>query len=246
MSQQINLLNHALIKKKDLLTSNNILITAVLLSGAMFGYYSYIQAEISSLAQQHNQISETLAATQEQLKQSALLHAPREADKALLAKVTQLEQKEKTQQQILKAIHLNTSNPENSYAALMLAFSKQSLDGLWLTSFNMDSNNNTLDISGRTIRSELVPEYISRLSKEPILKGKKFDMLSMSLPKLDTAKNGNELEYKSVAGTEINNNAARNVLPKTQPVPDFIEFSLQSRNKKDDANRNALNTGASD
>src|SRR3989338_7533997 len=95
MSQQINLLNLALIKKKDFLSPNNIAITLGLLSVLMLAYYSFVQTQLSSLTIKRNQVAEALSATQTQLKQTALLHAPKEINKALLDQIAQLEQKDR-------------------------------------------------------------------------------------------------------------------------------------------------------
>ena len=67
------------------------------------------------------------------------------------------------QQQILQTVNQSSATPEKGYAAFMRAFAKQSLDGLWLTSFSFDSSTEKLNINGRTLQADLVPEYISTL-----------------------------------------------------------------------------------
>lgn len=233
MSQQINLLNHTLIKKRDFLTPTNLLLTSALLSAGLLGYYSYIQVEIASLAQQRDQIVASLISAQELLKQTTLSHTPREADKTLASKIAQLELKTEQQQKILKTIKASASDPGNSYATLMLAFSRQAIDGLWLTSFKMDSEKNTLNISGRALRSELIPEYISRLGDEPMLKGKKFDTLSIGTPATDPNKLNPALDSTAPSASQ-NNNIATNRANKDPVLPDFIEFSLRSHHQNDD------------
>jgi hypothetical protein len=226
MSQQINLLNPALIKQKDFFNSNNIAMMLGLLSILMLGYYGNAQKELSLLATQRSQAAESLSVAQAQLKQSVLLHTPHTPNKALIDQIMQLEQKEKMQQQILQTVNLSSATPEKGYAALMRAFAKQSLDGLWLTSFSFDSANEKLNISGRTLQADLVPEYISHLSKEPALKGKLFSALNMNLPKAEAAKN---------TALQANTGAASSPAPTatTQTVvPKYIEFVLQSTEEK--------------
>jgi hypothetical protein len=241
MSQQINLLNPSLIKQKDFFNATNIAITLGLLSALMFGYYGYAQKQLSLLTIRRNQISEDLKATQMQLKQVALLHAPREVNKTLLEQIAQLEQKEAMQQQILQTVNQNSATPEKGYAALMRAFAKQSLDNLWLTSFNIDSSNDKLNISGRTIQAELVPEYISRLGNEPSLKGKSFSALNMTLPKSDhLANNPVPAVISPVTTTTIvkngvsvtPTNSASSVATNQKNDPKYIEFTLQSTDEK--------------
>jgi hypothetical protein len=224
MSQQINLLNPALIKQKDFFNSNNIAMMLGLLSILMLGYYSYAKNELSLLIKQRSQAAESLSAAQAQLKQSALLHAPHAPNKALINQIMQLEQKESMQQQILQTVNLSSATPGKGYAALMRAFAKQSLDGLWLTGFSFDNATEKLNISGRTLQADLVPEYISQLSKEPALKGKMFSVLNMSLPKTDIA--NSVTTSSSVATTS----AAPATQAQTQQSAKskFIEFALQS------------------
>ena len=84
MSQQINLLNPALIKQKDFLNPNNIVITLGLLSALMLGYYGYAQKQLSLLNFATQPDSRKLSATQAQLQQTTLLHTPHEINKALI------------------------------------------------------------------------------------------------------------------------------------------------------------------
>jgi len=237
MSQQINLLNPALIKQKDLLNPNNIAITLGLLTILMLVYYGTAQKQLSLLTAQRSQVANELAATQAQLKQTALLHAPHELNKALLEQVAQLEQKEKMQQQVLQTVSLSSATPEKGYAALIRAFAKQSLDGLWLTNFSIDSNTDKLNISGRTLQADLVPEYISRLGNEPALQGKLFSALNMSQPKADALATKKPSALATTiapitplaADALVKNNkaslAANTGAPAEAP---YIEFTLQS------------------
>jgi hypothetical protein len=240
MSQQINLLNPALIKQKDFLNSNNIAMTLGLLSVLMLGYYSYAQKELSALNTHRSQVAAELSAMQTQLKQTALLHAPHAANKALLDQITQLEQKERMQQQILQTVNQSSATPEKGCAALMRAFAKQSLNGLWLTSFSFDSDTEKLNINGRTLQADLVPEYISHLGNEPALKGKLFSALNMSLPKTDNSSSDNlSAPIASAVTTPVvkNGNSVAPANPTQVTVvqhtePKYIEFALQSTDEK--------------
>ncbi|MEI2635248.1 MAG: MSHA biogenesis protein MshI [Methylotenera sp.] len=232
MSQQINLLNPALIKQKDFLNPNNIAITLGLLSALMLGYYGYAQKQLSLLTMQRSQVAEALSATQAQLKQTALLHTPRSPDKTLQEQITQLEQKEIMQQQILRTVNQSSATPEKGYAALMRAFARQSLDGLWLTSFSFDSQTERLNISGRTLQAALVPEYIAHLGNEPALKGKLFSALNMHLPKADAASSNPATPMATQVSTASNStsNNGTSTAPGVRQAfePQYIEFVLQS------------------
>lgn len=241
MSQQINLLNPALIKQKNFLNTNNMAIMLGLLLVLMLAYYSYAQKQLSLLILHRSQVSEQLSVVQAQLKQTALLHTPHALNKALLDQITQLEQKEAMQQQVLQTVKQSSATPDKGYAALMRAFARQSLEGLWLTGFSTDSQTEQLNISGRTLQAELVPEYITRLGNEPALKGKLFAALNMRLPKVDTPATSTPPAPVSqpALGSMIKNgkpvipvNTAAHASEAQIHTPQYIEFSLQSADDK--------------
>ena len=230
MSQQINLLNTALIKQKDFLNAFNIAITLGLLSAMMVGYFGYAKKELSNLNAERSQIAEQLSAIDLQLKQATLLHTPRAPNNALLNEISQLEQKEIMQQQILQIVNQSSASPDKGYAALMRAFAKQGIDGLWLTSFSFENKSEQLNINGRTLEANLVPEYISRLGREPALKGKLFSALTMHLPKTEDNKTASLQANNGVTTNTVTSAATSATATETlQAVtPAYIEFALQS------------------
>lgn len=255
MSQQINLLNASLIKQKDFLNPNTIVITLGILLVFMLGYFGYAQKQLSVLTVQRSQAAQELLATQAALQQATLLHTPHTMNKALVDQVTQLEQKEAMQQHILQTVNQSSATPEKGYAALMRAFAKQSLDGLWLTSFSIDSTSEQLNISGRTLQGDLVPEYIARLSNEPALRGKLFSALNMNLPKTSGTTSTAPVAViptisTNTAASIIKNGVSTLPVSNTAPTatiqnnePKYIEFSLQSIDDKSAANNADIKAG---
>ncbi|WP_036303054.1 MSHA biogenesis protein MshI [Methylotenera sp. L2L1] len=239
MNQQINLVNIALVKQKKFLTLNSMAAMLIAMTLVLLAYYAYAQKEVSALSMQRQQVANELIKIQNELKALALLHTPLEKDLSLEKQIAQLEQKAQVQQQILNILSHSTNTPDNSYAELMRAFARQSIEGLWLTGFSVDSQTDTLNIQGRALQGDLVPLYINRLSNEPALKGKLFSGLNISLPKPDTVANN------PLANNQTTPNTAPQTLPsKTAAVagkpgvqnaspitnaPNYIEFSLTSK-----------------
>jgi hypothetical protein len=231
MSQQINLLNPALIKQKDALNPTNIGVTLAVLIVLMMTFYGQAQKQMSLLTVQRTETTEALIAAQNQLKETAARHALREPNKALPMQIAQLEQKEKMQQQVLQTISQGSASPEKGYAAIMRAFAKQSIDGLWLTGFNFDSHTEQLNITGRTLEADLVPEYISRLSQETALKGKQFSGLNMNQSKADNLASKATAAVVATTPIKAQDSSAANKTSTTLPPKtevQYIEFTLQS------------------
>ena len=229
MSQQINLLNPTLIKQKDLLNTHIIAMTLGLLLLVMVAYYGFAQRQLSLLTIHSSQVAEQLTLTQAQLKQAATLHAPHELNKALQDQIVQLEQKEKVQQQVLQTVNLSSATPDKGYAALMRAFAKQNVEGVWLTGFSIDSNTHQLNISGRATQADFVPDYIAHLGHEAALKGKEFSALNMT--QVNRPVDSKAPNVAAILPSVTNNSSpiAPTVAAKSaQKEIQYIEFNLQS------------------
>ena len=233
MNQQINLVNIALIKPKPLITFNSLVAILAAIAVILVGYYAFLQKEVTALKVQREKIATDLTNSQNEIKALALLHAPQAKDTSLEDKITQLEQKVKSQQQVLEILRQSTLSPDKSYAGLMRALARQSVDGLWLTGFSIDSNTNTVNIQGRALHGDLVPKYINRLSNEASLQGKQFSGLNISLPKAETTTSGTTVAETtpkapaSTAGLAPIKSKTRS--SATLNTPSYIEFTLESK-----------------
>lgn len=238
MSQQINLLNPALLKKKDLLNPINIvgMFGVVLVALTTFGVYKQISLNEAKAIQ--TQSTQTLAEVQSTLTQLRANDTDKAEKDRLLAQIEQLENKEAMQEAMLEAGQHDKSHQGQSYAALLKAFARQSQDGLWITALSIDQDAQHLSISGRTMDPDLVPAYIARLRKEKALQGKRFTNLTMQYKEAkqqEQAKAPTEQQSPSAQVTTI-------PVPAQHSIP-YIEFTLHSEpeDKIESIGANTLN-----
>jgi hypothetical protein len=238
MNQQINLLNPALLKQKLFVTLNNIALVAVVLLGLILAYSAYIYQQSRLLSKQNNQAAIELPAVQAQLKKITVLHHATATNQDLHNKIMQLERQEVMQQKILRLVSQNSLTDHKSYAAIMRAFAKQSLEGLWLTGFSIKSHTTELSISGRSLLADIVPEYIARLGGEAALQGKSFSALSMLFTSENVATNNDLASTVLVSAT-----ARTSAVAKPSQQRNYIEFVLKSHDEQPPANINPSKTG---
>ena len=119
-----------------------------------------------------------------------------------------------------------TLGNRDGFARYMQAFSRQAIDGLWLTGLDIAASGSELQIYGRTLSADLVPNYLKRLNQEPAMQGRRFAELRISLPKAVTvpAQRANAAEMKA-APVPMDG-----AVPKaeTQASTRYLEFSLVS------------------
>jgi hypothetical protein len=121
----------------------------------------------------------------------------------------QMEAQAKAQENVLTTLKSGVIGNTDGYSEYMRAFARQSINGLWLTAFDIIGDGTEMSLSGAVVNPQLVPSYIQRLGKEKVMHGKTFSTLQMQQPKKD----GDRL------------------------VPRYVEFNLRSAAVSEEAKK---------
>lgn len=180
MSQYINLLGPAFRKQRQFLTLNR----AALLAGFTLGLMLVVQAYESHRVEG---LAEELASAQGLLKAQNAYTSRLKGDGAqkgntvLDNEIQRLEADLKSARDSMGVLEGGALGNREGFARYMQAFSRQAIDGLWLTGFSV-SGGGDVTIQGRVVKPELVPAYIQRLNGESALKGRAFSALEVHRP----------------------------------------------------------------
>lgn len=195
MSQQINLFNPVFLKQKKHFSAVTMVQgLAVILGGAVL-VALYARLTLHEVDAQAVASTAQLAQTRAQLAKVSADYAPRQKDKSLEQQLEQLTVQVEAQRQALKTVERQDFGNARGYAEYMQAFSRQIIDGVWLTGFSITGAGTDIEVRGRSLKAELVPAYIGRLRAEPAMQGKSFANFSMNLgaeDKSDQAVQGGE------------------------------------------------------
>jgi TolA-binding protein len=208
VSQQINLFNPILLKQKKHFSAVTmaqglglILIGAIVMSG-------FISYQLTLLSKEAAATGSRLVAAQAQLDVAKGQSAPRQKSKSLEDEIQQTEAEVKSLQQAFDTLQKGDFGNTKGYSEYMRAFSRQIIAGIWLTGFTLHGAGAGIGLQGRALQADLVPAYIGRLKREPVMQGKAFATLEMQTPQLDQP--------------------AKDNLPPKRVAAGYIEFSLQS------------------
>ncbi len=204
MSQQINLYN-PLFRRQEKYFSTLTMLQALglILLGSLL-VYGYAWYRTSGLEQRSLQTAKSYQATQVRLAQVTAEFGPRQPSKLLQDEIARMDGQVKARRQIIDLLGKGELGNTQGFSEYLRALSRQTLSGLWITGFHVSGIGSDMAINGRALQPELVPVFINRLKKEPVLAGKTFSMLEMSLPEAEKAADG-----------------------KPAPTPPYIEFSLR-------------------
>lgn len=216
MSQQINLINPALIKQKDYLTRLNIVSIYGALALLMLGWYGYTAQQISTLKVSALQLASQLQQQQATLEAMNAARAPKAPNQALIATLQSLEDKHRMQTQILQVMQQGKPAQDKGLANYMLGLARQSTDGLWLTGFSIDQAHHAVSLRGRSMDAALLPEYMHQLGREAVFAGQTFSGLRIQQPVVTA----NAVPVAQAA-------TATPATPVVAPIA-FVEFELQA------------------
>jgi hypothetical protein len=216
VSQQINLFNPIFLKQKKYFSAVTMAqgLCLILLGCALLVVYAEFQL---SLRTREAAVSTAqLLKTKSQLISISAKFGPLQSNPVLDKEIKDTEADIKSLQGVFDALQSGEFGSTKGYSGYFNAFSREIIDGLWLTGISIYGAGRDINLSGRTLNPELVPAYLTRLKRETEMQGKSFSTLEMQTPKIEPA-TGADAKSESKAAT----------------LAPYIEFSLQSSDDSD-------------
>lgn len=174
MTQQINLYNPIFLKQEKYFSARTMAQALALLLLGLVALYGY--AFLQTVSAQY------AAETSAQLEQYVLLSAklsPQAQSKALEAEVARLEAEMKARQETLAALGSGVLGNTAGISEFLAAFGRRSMDGVWLTAFDIGEGGNDLNLTGRVLHADLVTAYLRALSEEPVMRGRRVTQMKL-------------------------------------------------------------------
>ena len=179
MSQQINLFNPVFMNQRKYFSLVAMLqaLALIMLGSALF--YGYAVYQVRMLSAQFAETTKRYLAEQAQLSRYTAEFSPQESSQLLEAQLKSTEAMLAAQQKLIETLKNGAIGNATGYSEYMRAFARQAMNGLWLTGFNITGDATQMTISGAVLSPDLLPIYIRRLNKEPVMRGKTIASLQM-------------------------------------------------------------------
>lgn len=181
MSQQINLLDPALRKRRVTLTAARLAMICAATVIAVIGLWFYEQQIIAGLRAELATAQRLLAAQRSHMERIAAAKKARAKDTSPDGETGRLEAELDVMRMQLEMLTGSAAGDIHGFAEYLRAFSRQSVNGLWLTGLDVHAGGD-INIRGRTLDPALVPDFIQRLDREEVLRGRNFAALEMGRP----------------------------------------------------------------
>ena len=181
--QQVNLYQDELKTKalsysSKLLAQISIILVVVFSVVTGFSYYQLQQHEITLMQQQLKQKT-AMAELQKIQQELALRKKDMNLAKRLKEKTAELSNKQK----VLNILSRDEFGNTKGFIEHVSGLARQRIEGLWLTKIRIANGGTDVALHGTTLKADLVPKYLQRLSSEKIFTGTEFESLSMTRQK---------------------------------------------------------------
>lgn len=216
MSQQINLFNPIFLKQEKYFSAVTMAQSLGLMLLGALALALYTNYQVGKLTADARQVQAYKKATEASLKEATEHYNPEAKNRELLQRIAQLEAEIQLTRQVETTLENGDFGNTRGYSEEFLSLARQAVSGLWLTNVQIIAGDTQLNVHGRALTAELVPDYLNRLKREKNMQGKSFEVLTMQVPEIETSEktsNGEKNEKKKVPAA-------------------YIEFDLQSRQTK--------------
>lgn len=178
MSQQINLLLPELRQRFDWLSLPIVVGTALAGLVALAALASGGAMRGKMLEQKENAARLQLADMQQQVQVLAQKLGARQGDATLDKQLAAARQAVLQRKEVIAVVAQGDLPASHAYSGLLAGFSRQAIDGVWLTGFAFVQKD--IEIRGRLTAPALLPIYINRLNAEAAFAGRRFGALDMT------------------------------------------------------------------
>jgi Tfp pilus assembly protein PilN len=102
-------------------------------------------------------------------------------DPSLVAGVQKLEAELESKGRLLGALANETVGTTDGFSPFLLGLARRHVNGLWLQEIEIEESGKILDLKGRAIAPEAVPEFLEVLGQEPAFAGREFKTFALEL-----------------------------------------------------------------
>ena len=178
MYQQINLYQPIFRKQRQVFSALAMLQAAAIFAAALAAFYVYglwqvaaLEAEVVQLEGRERALAAQLGRIDPAMgsgRRSEMERELAELNATLLA-----------QQRLIDVLRDQPLGTTTGFSAYLGALGRQYASGLWLTGVTINGGARALELTGKSVRAELVPEYLQRLGTEDAMAGQRFDVLEI-------------------------------------------------------------------
>ena len=185
MNQQINLFQPIFRKERKILSFVTMVQICLIVIAALLAISGYSWWQTLSLKHNLVDLKQQHQSRLAQLNKVAHEVAKMKNRDQSQSQISRLERELEAERHILAVLDGRHLRQIKGFSSYFESFSRQVVQGMWLTGFDVADGGQSVQIRGSSTEPELVPRFLQGLSKEKQLQGTEFSVLQMLREKDD-------------------------------------------------------------
>jgi Tfp pilus assembly protein PilN len=178
MYQQINLYQPIFRKQRQIFSAVTMAQGLGLVTAGLLAIYAFAALQVVDLEKEVVQLEGREKALTAQLARiDPTLNDNRRAE--VEAELKRLNATLLDQQRLIEVLREQPLGSAEGFSPYLAALGRQRTPELWLTRIAVNGGSHAIELTGRSTRAALVPEYLQTLGREPALSGQRFDRLDI-------------------------------------------------------------------
>jgi hypothetical protein len=182
VSRYLNLVNPAFRPRRLIVSAGRLALAAASVAAGLIAADLWLGRQAADLQAQAKANEAQLAGMRERLAAIGRQAASYRPDAELSRRAGEAETLLRIRESAVAALDAGAGGSATGFSEIMRALARQSIDGLWLTGFTIDSGGAELSLAGRALDADLLPAYITRLGGEAVMRGRAFAALKLGEP----------------------------------------------------------------
>ena len=184
--QQINLYNPALRRQRVWLSLNSVAIAAGAFALLLFGLGFVLNGQANAQRDAAAALESRLVVARAEIAQLSAQMGENVASQAAARELNEAKQQLAMRQEVLAELRKGAGlDPLKGQSTLgfsdyLRGLARQTVNGLWLTGFSVGPGGDGMEVRGRMLAVDHLPEYIRRLNGEVSFKGRQFVSLNIA------------------------------------------------------------------
>ena len=178
MYQQVNLYQPIFRKQRQIFSAATMGQAVGVVAAALLAIYAYGLVKVSSLEAAVVQLESREQALTTQLARIDPSVSARRREE-LEMEVRRLNATLADQQHLIDVLREQPLGRTEGFSGYLAALARQRTPELWLTALTVNGGNGAIELVGRRLTPERVPEYMQRLGAETALAGQRFDQFEI-------------------------------------------------------------------
>jgi hypothetical protein len=183
MSQQINLYHPGLRPAQRPLTAARLVLGVIVLGMVLAGYYAFVEFQVHQSGLALAEANSESKALQERILKIGGT-AGQAGARSIEESIARAEAELKIREAVLKRLSGGDLGSTLGFSPYLTALARQRVEGVWITGLTVAGDSGDFTLQGGVSRPESLLEYIRKLSREDVLKGRQigdFRMLRREL-----------------------------------------------------------------